>query len=283
MPEDERRELPHLTLVEGTTSAKIYLRGAALASFITDGIEWLGTRGDAKFDGSKKNISGGVPICWPQFGPGDPLGRDIPNPETAAMPVHGFARNLDWHLVESGASECTLELTETKETLELWPHRFRCRCIVKIADGRLRWALEVRNESSSACRFSCGVHTYFDTPDIDQLSIRGPFAGSSRMNRKQDPPEMIGCDSDTVAIGSFTDDIYKDILPGSMTLFNPDKPPLTIVGGGGWQSVVVWNPHGDEKLGYKSFVCVESVATDPIVLQPSNSWSATLELIPELH
>jgi len=38
------------------------------------------------FDGSKP-IYGGVPICWPQFGPGD-------------IQQHGFARNLKWECVD---------------------------------------------------------------------------------------------------------------------------------------------------------------------------------------
>jgi hypothetical protein len=42
----------------------------------------LYVRPDAVFDGSKP-ISGGVPHCFPQFGPG-------------AMQQHGFARNLTW-------------------------------------------------------------------------------------------------------------------------------------------------------------------------------------------
>ncbi len=41
-------------------------------------------RPDAVFDKSKP-ISGGVPHCFPQFGPGE-------------MQQHGFARNLDWEV-----------------------------------------------------------------------------------------------------------------------------------------------------------------------------------------
>jgi hypothetical protein len=41
-------------------------------------------RPDAVFDKSKP-ISGGIPHCFPQFGPG-------------VMQQHGFARNLDWEV-----------------------------------------------------------------------------------------------------------------------------------------------------------------------------------------
>ena len=41
-------------------------------------------RPDAKMDGSKP-ISGGIPHCFPQFGPG-------------AIQQHGFARNETWEV-----------------------------------------------------------------------------------------------------------------------------------------------------------------------------------------
>lgn len=37
-----------------------------------------------------KPISGGIPHCFPQFGPGD-------------MQQHGFARNLDWSIASTSA------------------------------------------------------------------------------------------------------------------------------------------------------------------------------------
>ena len=53
------------------------------------GDEVLYVRPDAKFDGSKP-ISGGIPFCWPQFGPGK-------------IQQHGFARNLEWSITSTSA------------------------------------------------------------------------------------------------------------------------------------------------------------------------------------
>lgn len=44
---------------------------------------------NAQFDKSKP-ISGGIPHCFPQFGPGE-------------MQQHGFARNLDWEVASTSA------------------------------------------------------------------------------------------------------------------------------------------------------------------------------------
>lgn len=44
---------------------------------------------------------------------------------------------------------------------------------------------------------------------------------------------------------------------------------------------VVWNPYGDENMGYDSFVCVESAqASAPVVLAPSEYWTGAMEVIP---
>jgi len=61
----------------------------------------LFVRPDAKMDGSKP-ISGGIPHCFPQFGPGK-------------IQQHGFARNLVWKVVSKSDKAITLELTDNAE------------------------------------------------------------------------------------------------------------------------------------------------------------------------
>ena len=55
-------------------------------------------RPDAKLDGSKP-ISGGIPFCFPQFGPGE-------------IQQHGFARNVDWAVVEQSETKVVKEANE---------------------------------------------------------------------------------------------------------------------------------------------------------------------------
>jgi D-hexose-6-phosphate mutarotase len=50
--------------------AEIYPFGGVVTSWVKDGRDVLYVRPDAKFDKSKP-ISGGIPHCWPQFGPGE--------------------------------------------------------------------------------------------------------------------------------------------------------------------------------------------------------------------
>lgn len=65
-----------LTLSTGEASARVYLHGATVTSFCVEGKELLFVSEQAVFDG-KRPIRGGVPLVFPQFGPGE---------RTAAVP-----------------------------------------------------------------------------------------------------------------------------------------------------------------------------------------------------
>ena len=84
---DEQGALKTCTLSNAAgDSAVIYPFGACVTSYVKGGTDYLCVRPDAKLDGSKP-ISGGIPHCFPQFGPG-------------AIQQHGFARNVDWEVAE---------------------------------------------------------------------------------------------------------------------------------------------------------------------------------------
>mmetsp|Transcript_17274 Transcript_17274/g.19740 ORF Transcript_17274/g.19740 Transcript_17274/m.19740 type:complete len:420 (+) Transcript_17274:3-1262(+) len=185
---------------------------------------------------------------------------------------------------QSCKSACLLEVHDTEESRKVWPHKFSCRCSVRIEDDdQLCWSFLVKNTSvSSPFDFTCGVHTYFHTSDVDQARITGPFKECTKLNRTVDPPEQETYQEHDVRITAFTDDIYREVLPGTVTLHDGIKSPLRIVSAGGWQDIVVWNPYGNSELGYKSFVCIESVASRAITLQPEDTWSASVTLIPAI-
>ncbi len=49
----------------------------------------------------------------------------------------------------------------------------------------------------------------------------------------------------------------------------------------GWEDTVIWNPFGNEDMGYNNFVCVESVKFDPVTLDGGASWTGEMALKPE--
>lgn len=94
---------------------QVYLYGACISSWQqANGSEVLYMRPDAVFDKSKP-ISGGVPLCFPQFGPG-------------AIQQHGFARNSDWMVASTSADpqpddrdpEVEFVLADNEYTRAMW-------------------------------------------------------------------------------------------------------------------------------------------------------------------
>ena len=113
-------------------------------------------------------IRGGVPICFPWFGP---------HPSDPTAPAHGFARLADWTLVDSSDDpDATVRLTFVLEadehTSSAWPHP--CRLTYSASIGStLAMSLQVDNRSAGPFTFEAALHTYLAISDIGQVSITG--------------------------------------------------------------------------------------------------------------
>merc|ERR1712232_35130 len=258
-------------LTRGSDEATVYLKGACLTSYKTDGVEWLGVRNDAVFDGSKY-IAAGLPLCWPNFGPGK-----------GNLPQHGFAKDLTWRVLdeETSDSTCTLVLTDSEETRAMWPHSFRCVYRLELRDGRLSSTFRVENLSEIAFGFQAALHSYYSVEDTKTCTITGKFTGADKVDKTVDPQKHITGESDSIRITKFTEEIYKNIFPGSVSVSDPSKGDLIIEHGEGWRDAAIWNPHGNERMGADRFVCVESAAIDEVLLHPKATWIATMGLVPK--
>lgn len=254
-----------VTLKAGDSEATIYLFGGLVASYKVGGHDWLAIRPDAKLDGSKP-ISGGLTHCFPQFGPG-------------GIQQHGFARNLPWTLVKGASKDgvAVLELTDTEETRKMWPHSFRFTYWVELKENALDTTLRVENLSSEPFDFTLALHSYYSCSKIDDLTIEGPFLGHSKLDKTNDT--ITAATSDVVTVQQFTEQIHRNVLPGTCRLTDPAKGTLEIISGGGWKDVVLWNPYGDEGMGYQGFVCCESASLTPITCPPKCCWDSTLRLV----
>jgi hypothetical protein len=146
-----------------------------------EGREVLYIRPDAVFDKSKP-ISGGIPHCFPQFGPG-------------AIQLHGFARNVDWSLAASkndgGNPAISLLLTDTDYTRAMWPHSFKAVYTVRLEGETLHTLLEVTNTGDSEFDFTASLHSYFGIDDIElrpKASRLNSRVGATRWHRTGQEP-----------------------------------------------------------------------------------------------
>ncbi len=228
-----------------------------------DGAERLFVSDTSAFGGGKA-IRGGVPVIFPQFSDRGPFGR------------HGFARNRPWELSSYEGNTAELSLVSDAETLKLWPHEFRLRLTVILETSQITLHLSVENTDSEPFDFSAALHTYFSVTDSMETRVEGLeglcFEDNFTKEQHTQPEEAVG----------FTEPVDRIYFgAGSRKLFLIDcGVPVLEVRSEEFTDSVVWNPGSEHGLGdlakdgWRSFVCVEAAAIEPLLtLKPGQSWS----------
>jgi len=250
-----------LTSADGCT-ATAYLFGGVVTSFVKDGRDILFVRPDAVFDKSKP-ISGGLPHCWPQFGPGD-------------IQVHGFARNVDWELTKTtGGASPSMEMTLSPSdyTKAMWDKDFKVTQTITLGDGKLTATMNVMNNGKEPFTFTGSFHTYL-AADIDEVAVSG-LDGCKMTDRLAEEDSTAKGD---VTISGPVDACYYDV-PSALSLAVGGGKTVSIESAGGWTDAVVWSPWTDTEACYKDFVCVENAAcAAPVEVAAGGEWTATTVL-----
>ncbi|KAK9810265.1 hypothetical protein WJX72_007647 [[Myrmecia] bisecta] len=254
--------------------AEVHLFGANVTSWKqASGDEVLFVRPDAVFDKSKP-ISGGIPHCFPQFGPGP------------AMQQHGFARNLDWEIGSTSADlqpderdpEVELVLTENDYTRKMWPYKFKAVYTVSLHGESLRTDLRIINTDDKPFEFTAALHTYIEVLDIHKAKVKG-LKGKTYLDKVKDPNNPVEKVEDREEI-TFTgpmDSVYlgaKDYVE-----LDVGTGAAVAISSSGWEDVVVWSPWTDmPKAGWERFCCVENAKFgSPAKVEPGASWRAQQE------
>ncbi len=249
--------------------AAIFLQGAHLARWTPHGQEpviWISKA--AQF-AEGRSIRGGIPICWPWFGP---------HASETSFPSHGFARTSPWEVTEtaeldSGATYLALRLPTHNTPSIGWPYATPVE--VRFTVGkRLEIELRTRNLEPSPLIISQALHTYFRVGDIRRVRILGldgcPFLDKvdGGRRKKQEGPLTIGSEVDRIYLNSTLDCLIDD--PSLNRRIRIEKQ--------GSASTIVWNPWekkastlGDmSEDGYLEMVCVESAnaAEDVVRIVP---------------
>lgn len=238
-------------------SAQIALQGAQLLSWTPKGapaVVWLSPA--AKY-AAGKSVRGGVPVCWPWFGP---------HPAEAAFPAHGFVRGLPWEpgdvqLRADGATLLTFRLGGDATTQRWWPHPFALEYRLTIGDA-LELELVTRNTGDAVFTITEALHTYFAVSDVREIRIDGldgcdylDKVDDGRRKRQQGP----------IRFDAETDRIYLDTT-ADCVIDDPSLRRRIRIAKRGSRSTVVWNPWIDKAArlgdmgddGYLRMVCVES-------------------------
>jgi glucose-6-phosphate 1-epimerase len=269
--------LPKLTVANDQARAEIYLHGAHVTSWQPRGhAEVLWVSGKSQWQVAKP-IRGGVPICFPWFGP---------HASDPSAPGHGFARLLDWTLVEArddeaGATQLTFQLPAPSPPPAAWPHA--CEATFRVTIGSsLTMALEVSNPGREPFTFEEALHTYFAVQDVGVIAVHGlegvdyldKVGGTTRRTQGADP----------IRFTAETDRVYLD-TQATCTIDDPGLRRRIGVRKSGSDTTVVWNPwiakakampdYGDDE--WPGMVCVETcnVNVHAVTLAPGGRHTLT--------
>ena len=66
-----------------------------------------------------------------------------------------------------------LQLTDSEETRQLWPHAFTLELSVALSGQRLDMELEVINRGDTSFSFAAALHTYLRVKEVEECSLQG--------------------------------------------------------------------------------------------------------------
>ena len=253
--------------------AKIFLQGAHVAHFQPRGqapVLWMS---DSSWFEAGKPIRGGIPICFPWFGP---------HPGDPQLPAHGFARTQAWAVRQAaqepgGETRLVLGLLSNAETFTLWPHTFDLELTV-VVGAQLDVGFAVKNTSSAPFTFGEALHTYLTVSDIRKVEIRG-LAGVSFIDRMRQN-QRLAEGAAPLAISAETDRVYLN-TQGRCTVADLGLRRQIHCDKRGSNSTVVWNPWINKAKAMKDFgdeewpgmLCIETAnALDNLItLKPGET------------
>jgi D-hexose-6-phosphate mutarotase len=237
--------------------------------------------GSSRFEAGKP-LRGGVPVCFPWFGP---------KAGSADSPIHGFARILPWTLgavsrEADGRLRAAFDLTAEAVARGGFPRELALSLTVTVGRS-LRMELSARNVSALAVTFEEALHTYLAVSDVRQVRIHG-LEGAGYVDKAAAQARRPG-ESGPLTIAAETDRVYSGTR-GTVTVEDPGWRRRIVIAKSGSGTTVVWNPwvakakampdFGDDE--WTGMVCVETAnAMDDAVTLPagaSHVMAATVEV-----
>lgn len=264
---EEPAGYPILVIEHAAATGRIALNGAHVTDWIPEGHDpVLYMSADAILE-TGKPIRGGIPVCWPWFGP---------HPTDSTKPAHGFVRQMAWEVDVARESDSgvdiVLKLQDSAATRAFWPHSFQVRLHVHMG-ATLLVSLQAQNTGSSAWTMTGALHTYFNVEDVRKISIHG-LHGTQYVEGRLSPDKRP--QSGTIIIDQEVDRMY--ISDATVIVHDPLWKRELVIEKAGSLATVVWNPWIEKSKrladlpdeAYPEFLCVEAAnaGEDVVTVQP---------------
>ncbi len=231
--------------------AEMYLHGAHITKFAPKGhksILWMSSQSIFHLD---KPIRGGVPICFPWFGP---------HPVDSSLPSHGWARIQTWDLksvTKTPAGVFSVEMTTTIKP-------FKLRYVVNFSETlEMLLYVSLLDTHPTATYFEEALHSYFAVSSIHDIQILGlenaQFIDKVDSARLKEPAKR------ELLFSGEIDRVYLDATSETQ-LVDPGLSRTIKITKRNSSNTVVWNPwieksrrmpdFGDDE--WTKMVCIET-------------------------
>lgn len=251
--------LTRVVITTPAAEAHVYLHGAHVTHYARTGQPPLLFMSKQSAFLPDKPIRGGVPICFPWFGPKN-------DPACPDAPIHGFARLMAWTVESTSATDdvvtLVLGLHATAQSKKQWPGDFHARYTIVIG-ATLSLELAITNNGADAVKFEEALHTYFTVADVRNAWIDG-LAGASYLDKVDNFATKT--QDGAVRITGETDRVYLNTTSACI-IHDPVHKRKVVNAKENSSATVVWNPwiakakamsdFGDHE--WPEMVCVETV------------------------
>ena len=276
-------------------TAVVAMQGAQVLSFCHHALgEVLWLSPIARL-GTGKAVRGGIPICWPWFGP---------HPEgISAAPAHGFVRAQPWSVEEARGDEheahIILSFEVDPEVIgAIWPHATKLKLCVRLAET-LQMSLTTENAGATSTgamntgamntgatsfNLTQALHTYLRVQAIEDVRVNGL---EDRDYIDQLQHGSVHRSADPIVITGETDRIYQNTTD-TVSVHDHAGGRIIKIAKGGSHSTVVWNPWIEKSArlgdmgeeGYRHMLCVETAnaGRDVVTLHTGERHTLSLEL-----
>lgn len=245
--------LPCINLQFGTASAVVSLYGGQVLSYTpsdSDDVLWLSPKAQWQDDSA---IRGGIPVCWPWFGPVS----DALNPHQLSLPKHGLVRNRMWQIVQQHSTEQYCEAV-LAITLSDFPH----------AGDKVTLQLSVKLDAKLQISVSCNsnimqqvaLHSYFSVENLAHTKVSQlPLQYHDKVNNIR-----VTAASTEASFNGEVDRIY--LQSAKQLQINAAAGRTIALTQHGHDATVIWNPGAQLSQqmpdladdSYQQFICVET-------------------------
>ncbi len=172
---------------------------------------------------------------------------------------HGFAREMDFELIDSHENSATFSLIASQATKEKYPFDFDLHLIYTLDNKSLKIEYKVFNNGESKMPFSIGAHPAFDLPgDFENYSLA--FEKEEALNYYLLEEGLISNATNELVLDKnelhlnyklFENDafVFKNIASKSITILDKSKPFLKI-NYTDFPDLGIWTPNAP-------FICIE--------------------------